>query len=120
MKTLTWGALLIYCVAFTACNEPSMKEKLIGEWIEPIPGMESMNQGFKLEENGQASSVNMNTLVYEKWEQKDSLFILKGKSIGNGVTGEFVDTLTIKALTADSLILQKCDYTFKFKKNTEK
>lgn len=120
MKTLTWGALIISFVGFTACNEPSMKEKLIGEWIEPIPGMESMNQGFKLEESGQASSVNMNTLIYEKWEQKDSLLILKGKSIGNGITGEFADTFTIKTVTADSLILQKFDYTFKFKKNTEK
>ena len=40
--------------SLSACNNTSA---LIGEWTEPVPGMENMIQGFKLEEGGKASSI---------------------------------------------------------------
>ena len=37
---------------------------LEGSWVEPIPGMTSGKQGFKLERGELASSINMATLTY--------------------------------------------------------
>ena len=62
-------------------------------------------QGIKLEENGEASSINMHTLVYKEWEQQGDNLYLTVKSIGNGIEIEGVDTLKIDKLTADSLVL---------------
>ena len=78
---------------------------IVGAWVEPMPGMEGQVQGIKMEEGGIASSVNMATLVYESWKQEGNQLVLTGKSIGNGQTIEFTDTMAIKKLTPDSLIL---------------
>ena len=51
------------------------------------------------------SSVNMATLVYKNWKQEGDQLILAGNSIGNGQTIEFIDTMKIKKITADSLVL---------------
>lgn len=98
----------------TACGGNSMS--LIGGWIEPIPGMEGQVQGIKIEEGGNASSINMATLVYESWKQNGDQLILTGKSIGNGQTIEFADTLEIITLTADSLILDNGKMEFHYAK----
>ena len=89
--------------SLSACNNTSA---LIGEWTEPVPGMENMIQGFKLEEGGKASSINMATLKYKTWEQQGDLLILTGESIGNGQTISFSDTLTIKKATQNELTIQ--------------
>ena len=41
-------------------------ESLVGKWVQPVPGMPQIEQGFILEEGGKASSVNMATLSYER------------------------------------------------------
>ena len=86
-----------------ACSGNSAS--VTGVWVEPIPGMEDQVQGIKLEEGGIASSVNMATLVYKNWKQEGDQLILAGNSIGNGQTIEFIDTMKIKKITADSLVL---------------
>lgn len=88
----------------TACEQGA---KIEGSWVEPVPGMENMKQGFTLEENGKASSINMATLLYESWEKKGNSLILSGKSVGNHQTIAFTDTLVIEGLSADQLILKK-------------
>lgn len=92
----------IAAMAFTACGGPSIE----GDWVEQVPGMENYVQGISLEKDGKASSINMATLSFDSWEKKGDMLILSGKSIGNGVTVEFTDTLTIENLTADSLCLR--------------
>ena len=81
-------------------------EDLCGIWIQPVPDSHIV-QGFELKSDGSARSVNMATLRYDRWELKSKSVILHGLSIGNGVSGEFSDTLGIVKLTPDSLILQK-------------
>lgn len=58
----------------------------------------------------------MATLVYESWKQKGDQLILTGKSIGNGQTIEFTDTLEIIKLSADSLILDNGEIEFHYAK----
>ena len=87
-----------------ACGE---SESLVGKWTQPVPNMPQMEQGFILKEGGKASSVNMATLSYEKWEKQNDRLILSGKSIGNRQTIAFSDTFAIEKLTKDSLVLKK-------------
>lgn len=44
-----------------------------GKWTEPVPDMENQMQGIELKEGGKASSINMATLQYEKWEKKGEM-----------------------------------------------
>ncbi len=78
--------------------------------------MEGKVQGVKIEKGGNASSINMATLVYESWKQNGDQLVLTGKSIGNGQTIEFADTLEIIKLSADSLILNNGKMTFHYAK----
>lgn len=77
---------------------------IVGSWVQPIPGQDGV-QGFTLKEDGSAESVNMATLQYETWKAENEQLYLSGKSIGNGQTIPFTDTLEIKSVTADSLTL---------------
>lgn len=92
---------------------------LTGEWIEPIPGMPGQFQGISLKEKGIAESINMATLQYENWDRIGGLLFLKGKSIGNGQTIDFTDTLLIKGLTADSLTVVRDGVEIRYARKTE-
>lgn len=95
--------LVLVAVLFLfACGK---SDPIIGEWVQPIPGMDDQMQGINLEEGGKASSINMNTLVYEKWQQDGDKLILSGKSIGNGQTIEFNQEYTLSTACKDRLIL---------------
>ncbi|WP_279122148.1 lipocalin family protein [Bacteroides acidifaciens] len=100
-KKILVATLLVGLLA--ACGGSATS--VVGTWVEPVPGMAGQVQGIKMEEGGGASSVNMATLIYESWKQEGDKLILTGKSIGNGQTIEFTDTMAIKKLTADSLVL---------------
>lgn len=102
---------LALCLGMGACKEEA---KLEGTWLEPVPGMEQMTQGFTLEEGGKASSVNMATLQYDKWERNGDNILLQGTSIGNGISFQFTDTLNIEQLTTDSLILKRKGFTVRY------
>ncbi len=78
-----------------------------GAWTEPVPGMPGMTQGILLEDGGKASSINMATLKYDRWEKDGDLLILHGESIGNRQTISFADTMRIEKVSQDSLILRK-------------
>lgn len=113
MKTIFSFLLAVCCL--TACRS-DRKNELIGEWIQPVPGMENQVQGLVLEKNGTARSVNMQTLQYEKWERKKDKLILTGLSIGNRQTIRFSDTLTIQKLSETELVLQKKEWVSAYKK----
>lgn len=78
---------------------------VVGSWVMPINGQPGQMQGIRLEPNGEASSINMHTLVYKEWEKQGDYLYLTVKSIGNGIEIEGVDTLKIDKLTNDSLTL---------------
>lgn len=85
--------------------------KLTGTWLQPIPGQAGKNSGLELSAKGKAQSVNMHTLVYENWLLlSGKRLVLTGKSVGNGQTISFSDTLSIEKLSANKLILKKGDY----------
>ena len=80
---------------------------LVGRWTEPVPGMPDMRQGFELADDGTATAIGTATLQYEQWSANGDSLFLKGKSIGNGQTISFTDTLIINSFQFDSLIVQR-------------
>ena len=88
------------------CTEPSLQKSLENVWVEPVPGMPEMKQGFILESGGKASSVNMASLVYQSWKLQGDTLILTGKSIGNHQTLPFEESFEIKQATDQVLALR--------------
>ncbi len=101
--------LLIASICILAsCNSKSTSNKeLLGNWIEVMPVNLDITEGITLKEGGEAESIGMATLLYSKWKKENDILILWGKSIGNGQTIDFSDTLSIAKITPDSLILDK-------------
>ena len=103
-------SLFAFLFLLSACGQ----DKLVGTWIQPIPGMENQIQGFKLNADGSAESVNMHTLVYNAWSHKNNTLTLKGESIGNGQTIKISEQFEIQNLTQDTLILRLQDSVFTY------
>lgn len=90
-----------------SCNSVN-KDQFVGNWIEVMPANPQIVQGVTLNADGSASSIGMATLLYEKWNtEAGNKLILWGKSVGNGQTIDFSDTLNVVKVTPDSLILGK-------------
>ena len=98
-------SMAVMAVVFAACGGSKAPATVVGSWVMPINGQPGEVQGIKLEENGEASSINMHTLIYKEWEQQGDQLYLTVKSIGNGIEIEGVDTLKIDKLTPGSLVL---------------
>lgn len=95
---------LIACSSNTVVNETD----LLGNWIAIPHSSSGFVQGLTLAEGGKASSIGMATLQYENWQiLPQGQLVLNGKSIGNGQTITFSDTLTIQSLQQDTLSLRK-------------
>ena len=80
---------------------------IAGTWIEPNPIDTNSVQGFTLNQDGTASSVNMATLIFKNWELNCHTLMLTSESIGNKQTFITTDTLRIVKLDADSLVLAR-------------
>lgn len=92
MKANRTAKYLAICAA-AALTASCGSSAITGEWTEPVPGMDNMVQGIRIDKGGKASSVNMSTLKYEKWHKAGRSLVLSGKSIGNGQTIAFTDNV---------------------------
>ena len=93
--------------ALLSCQDNKRENELMGNWIEVMPLSMDITEGVTLEKGNKATSIGMATLQYEQWKLLNDKLILDGKSIGNGQTINFSDTLKIVRLTSDSLILER-------------
>ena len=92
-------------------------EKLMyGTWVQPNPINEKEVQGFKLNKDSSAESINMATLIYRKWWINDQHLYLVRESKGNKQT--ITDTIKFQVLhfTDQELILKDRDRTINYKK----
>ncbi len=90
-----------------SCHTATRKDMkdFAGNWIEVMPANTQYLQGVTLNTDGTASSIGMATLKYESWSLSGDRLVLNGKSIGNGQTLDFSDTLDVVNLTTDSMTL---------------
>ncbi|MGB6128677.1 MAG: lipocalin family protein [Psychrilyobacter sp.] len=89
---------------------------LLGSWIEPIPGNEKEFQGFTLNSDGTAQSINMATLQYQKWQFKDGKLILTAKSTGNKTSSVGEEVYTVISVNENYLFLKNREIQFIYKK----
>ena len=107
------AGIMMAALALTACNTASTpatdnpQPNLTGRWMESVPGMPDMHQGFELADDGTATSIGMATLQYQKWSTNGDTLFLDAKSIGHGQTLTFTDTLIINRYQFDSLIVHR-------------
>lgn len=87
--------------ALFGCTGASLE----GEWVQPVPALPGQVQGMRLEAGGNASSVNMQTLLYTHWSRHGGNLVLEGKSVGNGQTLVFSESYRIEKLTREKLVL---------------
>lgn len=100
----------VCCNDSTACDSIT----IIGSWVKPIDGQNALD-GFKLNADGTAESINSATLVYKSWKQNsDSTITFISESIGNGQAFSDTTTWNIKKLDTDSLILTSGEMAFKY------
>lgn len=109
----------LFCIFFLSCQSNTLDEtgmnqatkslwtdqQLVGAWVQPNPINNSEVQGFKLNSDGSASSVNMATLLYKNWFLEGDSLILVMESVGNKVSS--IDTIRyrISRCDQDTLVL---------------
>lgn len=106
MKRNLKASLIAFSLLSVACTADKQAD-FIGNWIEVMPASPDITEGITLQKEGKAASIGMATLKYETWKTEGDRLILGGKSIGNGQTFDFSDTLKVVRLTPDSLVLDK-------------
>lgn len=91
-------------------------EMLYGSWLEPVPGQEDQFQGFTLNEDGTASSINMATLKYHNWRLDVQKLILSFESIGSGVSFSDQMSFTIDSIESNRLYLRNGEQEMVYKR----
>ena len=103
-----WALLMLAICAIAVVigvRWSSPTDAFVGDWVEPIPGMEDQVQGFSLREDGIAESIEMATLQYRHWRVEGEALVLSGESIGNGMTSDFEETYRVEFVDAQRLDL---------------
>ncbi len=90
---------------------------LYGNWVEPNPINSKEYQGFRLEKNGKASSINMYTLVYTSWSYANGKLILVAESIGNHESSVDKNIYPIISITKDKLVLDDQGEKIEYRKD---
>ena len=103
MKKLLLSATVLLALGFMSCS-PSP----VGTWVEPAGNTEE--QGFTLNKDGSASSVNMGYVEFKNWEKNGDLLILKGNYLGSSKR-EFSDTMKVENITKTEMTLSQAGYS---------
>lgn len=99
-----------------AQNTVTQSPSITGSWVQPNPINEKEVQGFTLNADSSASSINMATLAYKKWWMSDGKLFLITESMGNKIS--FMDTAAYDIVnqTDSSLEIKRGEYAEKYKK----
>ena len=121
MKKLILIFLVI--IGLSRCNQTKTESKtenaiilLTGSWVQPNPINEKEVQGFTLQQDGKAISINMATLIYKKWWTEESKLVLVAESIGNHSSSIDTSRYEIVKNTNSILELKNGDFVDKYTK----
>lgn len=105
----TWMIFTVSLGLLTSCHTKVQRTEkdFVGNWLETRTVDLQSEQGVTLNADGTAASIGMATLKYESWSLLDDRIILNGKSIGNGQTIDFSDTMDIVKISNDTLIIRR-------------
>jgi hypothetical protein len=92
-------------------------EKLMyGTWVQPNPINEKEVQGFKLNKDSSAETINTSTLIYRNWWINDQHLYLVRESKGNKQTNTDTIKFPVLHITDQELILKDRDRIINYKK----
>ena len=89
-------------VATFGCSDGN--DVYLGTWRR-IPAGDSLYRGFTLGTHGIAASMNETTTQYNSWHHKGDRLLLSGQRFTDTTVLPFTDTLIVKKITADSLVV---------------
>ena len=93
---------------FTSCDNSG--KKIIGTWVQPKEESSFVDeQGFTLLDDGEVISINSGNYNYQSWEKQGDKLLIKGAYTGTN-PHEFCDTMNIKEVTDEHLILEQGGY----------
>lgn len=87
-----------------------------GNWVEPNPINDKEVQGFTLNQDLSATSINMETLKYQSWDYKDGNLSLVALSIGNKQSGTDKTTYKVVSVNETTLVLDDQGQQLTYKK----
>ena len=96
--------------------QPESYKVFQGSWILENSEFE---EGFTLNEDSTASSINMATLLYKKWKIEDSKLTLTAVSCGNHTGSVFDEKYVIKSFNHKGILLEKNDKEYFYKKSNQ-
>lgn len=104
--------MIVFCcftgMLFTSCDNSD--KKIIGTWVQPKEETSFIDeQGFTLLDDGEVVSINSGNYNYTSWEKQGGKLIVKGAYMGSN-PHEFCDTMNIKEVTDEHLILEQGGY----------
>lgn len=111
--------LLVSCKKEESFTRPEMNEQEVlsaksiqGEWTEFTPFNEEKPKSFTLNENGDASSINIINNEYKNWWINQHYLYVISKNAENK---KDTLTLTMKAMSNDVIVLEQNnqEYTYK-------
>ena len=89
---------------------------LYGKWVQPNPINDKEVQGFTLNQDGSASSINMETLKYKCWNFSNGKLLLVAESIGNSSSSIDTTTYEVETISNTKLTLKLNEYREEYKK----
>lgn len=93
-------------VSINADTTEMFDELIYGAWVQPNPINEKEVQGFKLNKDSSAQSINMATLIYKYWWLRDHNLFLVSESKGNKQSSTDTIVYQVIQLTNQQLILK--------------
>lgn len=98
------GFVFVAMALFAVCGCSDGNDVYLGTWRR-IPEGDSLYRGFTLGTNGIAASMNETTTQYNGWHHKGDRLLLSGQRFTDTTVVPFTDTLIVKKITADSLVV---------------
>jgi hypothetical protein len=89
---------------------------LYGKWVQPNPINDKEVQGFTLNKDGSAFSINMETLKYKSWNFSNGKLLLIAESIGNGSSSIDTTAYEVETISNTKLTLKLNEYREEYKK----
>ena len=126
MKTIFKSVGIIAVILLNSCQNSSTTNKgteseiasnqFIGSWVQPNPINNMEVQGFVLNKDGTAQSINMETLKYLKWWIESNKLVLISESIGNQVSSIDTSKYDVVVINERELKVKKGDYIDEYKR----
>lgn len=96
--------------------QPESYKVFLGSWILENSKFE---EGFTLNADSTASSINMATLLYKKWKIEDSKLVLTVISLGNHTGSVSDEKYVIKSYNQKRILLEKDGNEYSYKKTNK-